>query len=314
VTDRTVASHPATGPRSFLGLVGRGAAMGAADVVPGVSGGTIALLTGIYDRLIGNIGIGSRSLGRLVRADIRGAIHQLGRVEWSFLIPLGIGLLAAVVLLAGVIEEALIEHPEPMAGLFLGLVAASVLITGRDVKWTPGRLTTAGLVGLALFVALGWQGAPVADPEAPALFGAGAVAICAMVLPGISGSFLLLMMGMYATLIDIIDDRLLADAAVFGTGAVFGLACFSTLLARLLARYPHQVLAVMVGLLLGSTRVLWPWPHGVGVVSRQPNEAVSGTGLGWPDAAGGLVSPTILAVAAIAMVLIIGRLARGSDR
>jgi len=288
--------------------------MGAADVVPGVSGGTVALLTGIYDRLIGNIGIGSRSLGRLVRADLRGTIHQLGRVEWGFLIPLGIGLLAAVLLLAGVIEETLIEHPEPMAGLFLGLVAASVLITGRDVEWTAGRLAAAGLVGLALFVALGWQGAPVADPKAPALFGAGAVAICAMVLPGISGSFLLLMMGMYASLIDIIDDRLLADAAIFGAGAVFGLACFSTLLARLLADRPHEVLAVMVGLLLGSTRVLWPWPHGVGVVSHHTDEAVSGTGLGWPDAAGGLVAPIVLAVTAMALVLIIDRLARDSSR
>ena len=283
-------------------------------MVPGVSGGTVALLTGIYDRLIGNIGIGSRSLGRLVRADLRGTISQLGRVEWGFLVPLGVGLLAAVFLLAGVIEETLIEHPEPMAGLFLGLVAASVLITGRDVEWAPGRLAAAGLVGLALFVALGWQGAPVADPEAPALFGAGAVAICAMVLPGISGSFLLLMMGMYASLIDIIDNRLLADAAIFGAGAVFGLACFSTLLARLLADRPHEVLAVMVGLLLGSTRVLWPWPHGVGVVSHHPDEAVSGTGLGWPDAAGGLVAPIVLAVTAMALVLIIDRLARDSSR
>ena len=283
-------------------------------MVPGVSGGTVALLTGIYDRLIGNIGIGSRSLGRLVRADLRGTISQLGRVEWGFLVPLGVGLLAAVFLLAGVIEETLIEHPEPMAGLFLGLVAASVLITGRDVEWTAGRLAAAGLVGLALFVALGWQGAPVADPEAPALFGAGAVAICAMVLPGISGSFLLLMMGMYASLIEIIDDRLLIDAAVFGAGAVFGLACFSTLLARLLADRPHEVLAVMVGLLLGSTRVLWPWPHGVGVVSHHTDEAISGSGLGWPDAVGGLVSPIVLAVTAMAMVLVISRLAGDSDR
>ena len=283
-------------------------------MVPGVSGGTVALLTGIYDRLIGNIGIGSHSLGRLVRADLRGTISQLGRVEWGFLVPLGVGLLAAVFLLAGVIEETLIEHPEPMAGLFLGLVAASVLITGRDVEWTAGRLAAAGLVGLALFVALGWQGAPVADPEAPALFGAGAVAICAMVLPGISGSFLLLMMGMYASLIEIIDDRLLIDAAVFGAGAVFGLACFSTLLARLLADRPHEVLAVMVGLLLGSTRVLWPWPHGVGVVSHHTDEAISGSGLGWPDAVGGLVSPIVLAVTAMAMVLVISRLAGASDR
>ena len=154
----------------------------------------------------------------------------------------------------------------------------------------------------------------MADPEAPVLFGAGAVAICAMVLPGVSGSFLLLMMGMYATLIDIVDDRLLTDAAVFGAGAVFGLACCSTLLTRLLADRPHEVLAVMVGLLLGSTRVLWPWPNGVGVVSQHTDKAISGTGLGWPDATSGLVSPTVLAVAAMTLVLVIDRLVQSSDR
>ncbi len=302
--------HRRAGWHQTLGLVGRGVAMGAADVVPGVSGGTIALLTGIYDRLIGSVHDGARVLGRLVRGDLRGAVRQLVRVDWGFLVPLLIGLLGAVVLLAGVIEDALVDHPEPMAGLFLGLVATSVVVTRRGVAWTGGRLVTAGIVGVALFVALGWQGAPVADPSALALFAAGAVAICAMVLPGISGSFLLLMLGMYATVIDIIDERLLADAAVFGLGAILGLACFSTLLARLLAERSDDVLAVLVGLLLGSIRVLWPWPHGVGVVSRHADHVVGGTGLGWPDTTGGLVAPTVLAVVAVVVVLGVERLTR----
>ena len=165
------------GLREAMGMVGRGAAMGAADVVPGVSGGTIALLTGIYDRLIGSLGDGARGLGRLVRGDLRGAVLQLRRLNWTFIIPLLVGLLGAVALLAGVVEGALIDHPEPMAGLFLGLVTASVMVAQREVAWTVWRLVVTGIVGLTLFVALGWQGPPVTDPSALALFASGAVAI-----------------------------------------------------------------------------------------------------------------------------------------
>ena len=300
----------APGLRKAMGMVGRGAAMGAADVVPGVSGGTVALLTGIYDRLISSVGDGARGLGLLVRGDLRRAVRQLRQLDWTFIIPLLVGLLSAVVLLAGVIEGALIDYPEPMAGLFLGLVAASVMVAQRDVAWTVGRLVATGIVGLTLFVVLGWQGPPVSDPSALALFASGAVAICAMVLPGISGSFLLLMLDMYATVIDIVDDRMLTDALIFGAGAVLGLSCFSTVLSRLLDERADDVLAVMVGLLLGSARVLWPWPHGVGVVSRHADDAVGGASLGWPDTAGGLVLPALLAGLAVVVVLIVERLAR----
>ena len=103
---------------------------------------------------------------------------------------------------------------------------------------------------------------------------------------------------------------MVADAAVFGAGAIVGLACFSTLLARLLARWHDDVLAVMVGLLVGSLRVLWPWPHGVGVIGRHAEEAVAGTALGWPEAADGLVGPTLLATLSLVVVLAVDRLAR----
>jgi len=137
------------------------------------------------------------------------------------------------------------------------------------------------------------------------------VAICAMVLPGISGSFILLMVGMYGTMIQVVDDRMVVDAATFGAGALIGLACFSALLARLLARRHDDVMAVMVGLLMGSLRVLWPWPHGVGVVSRHAEEVVNGATLSWPEATDGLAGPALLAALALAVVLLVDRLARG---
>ncbi len=307
---------PATAGRRAgpLGVAVRGACMGAADVVPGVSGGTIALLTGVYDRLIDAAHAGARVLGRLVRGDLRGVAAGIRTFPWSFAVSLLVGMLVAVGLLAGVIEDALVDHPESMAGLFLGLVVASVLVARRDVAWTGRRLATASVVAVALFVALGWQGAPVQDPSPVALFAGGAVAVCAMVLPGISGSFLLLMLGLYAAAIEVVDDRILGDAAVLAAGALVGLACFASLLARLLAARPDDVMAAMVGLLAGSLRVLWPWPHGVGVVSRHADEAVSGTGLGWPDTAGGLVAPTLLALLAVLVVLGVERLAGSGSR
>lgn len=293
-----------------LGIVARGACMGAADVVPGVSGGTVALLTGIYDRLIEAAHAGSRTLGCVVRGNLSGALAQIRGFPWSFTVPLLAGLLASVGLLAGVINDSLIDHPEPMAGLFLGLVVASVLVARQDVSWNPFRLAVALIVGTVLFVALGWQGEPLHHPSPAILFVSGAAAVCAMVLPGISGSFLLLMMGMYASVIEIVDERLLADAAVLAAGAIVGLACFSSLLARLLERRPDTVMAIMVGLLLGSLRVLWPWPHGVGIVSHHNEEAVSGTQLGWPETSRDLLAPSLLAVIAVVVVLCIARLSR----
>ena len=289
----------------------RGALMGAADVVPGVSGGTVALLLGIYDRLMQAIYTGARALGRLVRCDLRGTARRLSEVPWGFVLPLLAGLLTAVALLAGLIDEALVDHPESMAGLFTGLVFAAILITRRDVVWTGSRTTTAILVGAVLFAVLGLKGTPVADPSPVALFVSGAVAICAMVLPGISGSFILLMVGMYGTMIQVVDDRMVVDAATFGAGALIGLACFSALLARLLARRHDDVMAVMVGLLMGSLRVLWPWPHGVGVVSRHAEEVVNGATLSWPEGTDGLAGPALLAALALAVVLLVDRLARG---
>lgn len=283
--------------------------MGAADVVPGVSGGTVALLLGIYARLIDTVRAAAGVLGTLLRGRWREAWAQLRSFDWWFAVPLVMGILVAVVALASVIDELLTDEPEAMAGLFFGLVAASVVVAWKMVENPSARLAlTALAVGGLFFWLLGFQSGPVADPTVLALFGSGIVAVCAMLLPGISGAFILLMLGVYPAAIAAVDDRGWADLAALVMGAVVGLALFSNLIGRVLHRWPDPTLAVMVGLLLGSLRVLWPWPAGVGVISRHADETIDGTGLAWAPTAD-LWLPALLAVAA-ALVFVLSRLAR----
>ena len=282
----------------------RGVAMGTADVIPGVSGGTVALLLGIYEQLVDTIRDGSIALGRMSRGEVREGFGDLRRLDWWFLAPLVAGMLATITALAGVIQALLENYPEELAGLFLGLVAASLVVAARmPVAWSSLQVGSATLAAVVLFVVLGFSGGPVADPSPMALFGAGAVAVCAWILPGISGAFLLLMLGMYQGVLDAVDDGIFGDLAMVAAGAVVGLALFSMILGRLLERHRDTVLAVLVGLMAGSLRVLWPWPNGVGVGSRHADKLVSGTGMAWPTA-GDLWPP--LGLAGVAFVVGLG--------
>ena len=285
----------------------RGVVMGAADIVPGVSGGTVALLLGIYTRLIDAIRAAVGVIGALVRGELQNTKARLRSFDWGFAVPLVVGIGAAVAALSSVINDLLTDEPEAMAGLFFGLVGASVVVAWRLLE-RPG--VGLGLVAIAVgglfFWLLGLQSGPVADPSALALFGSGVLAVCALLLPGISGSFILLMLGVYPAVIGAVDDRTWGDLAAVGAGAVVGLALFSNVIGRVLYRWHDPTLAVMVGLLLGSLRVLWPWPAGVGVISRHSEDTVDGTSLGWVPA-GDLWLPIVLAVAAAALVLILAR-------
>jgi putative membrane protein len=254
----------------------RGFAMGTADIVPGVSGGTVALVAGIYERLIANIHHGATALKHVLRRDVTGVRASLRAVEWVWLLTLLAGVLSAVALLSSALETLLNDHPVRMAGLFAGLVLGAVVVAWRLVR----RINAEGLAimfatGIALFVLLGLRtDTEVADDAVKAVtqswwvfFLVGAIAICAMILPGISGSFLLVMMGMYTEVLGAVNDRDLPTLAVFALGCVVGLALFSSVLTWLLTHHHDRVVAVMIGLMLGSLRVLWPWPGGTGTTT-----------------------------------------------
>ena len=289
-------------PANFL----RGAAMGSADIVPGVSGGTVALVLAIYHRLIVAIRTGSSALGRMLRLDVRGARDLLRQVEWLFLLPLGAGILTAVLVLASTIEQQLEEHPVQMAGLFLGLVAeAAVVATGLLTRRSAREWGIIAASGAGFFVLLGFSDA-LADDVAGAIptwqfFVAGAIAICAMILPGVSGSFLLVAMGMYQPVLAAVTSRDYQVLAVFLLGCVVGLALFSQLLHWALSEHYDTVMALMIGLLVGSLRILWPWPDGGSSVE-----------LGAPDEAVGVTIG--LALLGFAVVLVVDRLAHKLER
>lgn len=284
--------------------VARGFLMGAADVVPGVSGGTVALVLGIYRRLVASIKAGSSGLGAIVRWRPSEITRHLGSVEWRLVVPLLIGIGLAILLLAGIIERQLHDRPIQMAALFLGLVAGSVVVAWRllTVRDLPRLAVVAG-VGLIVFWVLGLRGGTTADAVGqvgdPALwgfFGAGAVAIWAMILPGISGSFILVLLGMYGPTLSAVNDRDFGILVVFTLGAVIGLAFFSQLLHWLLTTHHDTVMAGLIGLMLGSIRVLWPWPGGV-----------ESTTLGAPDRL--VLVSVALALAAFFVVVVINEAA-----
>lgn len=288
--------------RGHLKHLGVGFLMGSADVVPGVSGGTVALVCGIYARLIDAIRDGARALGWILRGRLGEGIRGVRDVDWALLVPLLLGIATAVLSLASVIEHLLEDEPVKLGGLFMGLVAGSVVVA-RGLLKQPERshLVIVAVSAVVLFVGLGLRTETTAEAAevttAPlwAFAASGAVAICAMILPGISGSFLLVMLGMYGDVLGAVNDRSLLPVALFIAGCVVGLALFSRLLAWLLDHHHDRVVAAMIGLMLGSVRILWPWPAGTAT-----------TELGAPS--GDVIVPVALALGGFVFVLALGRL------
>lgn len=252
--------HPAVTVGANLA---RGALMGSFDVVPGVSGGTVALVVGIYERLIASIRAIVDVVLSVLRGDVPRAKARLAEVEWWLVIPLGIGILAAIVTLARVIEPLLEEdtgHPEEARAVFFGLIIGSLVVPWRrgggihDGRW----LLVLGGAAVA-FVLSGMPDTEIDDPALVAVFFSAMLAICAMILPGVSGSFILLAIGMYAPTIAAVNDRDVVYVLVFAAGAAIGLGGFSKLLNWLLTHRHDATMAVLLGLMLGSLRAVWPW-------------------------------------------------------
>ncbi len=276
--------------------------MGCADTVPGVSGGTVAFVCGIYERLIDAIRDGSRVLSNVLRGDRRAVVTGLRQIDFRLLVPLLAGILSAVALLASAIEHLLDDHPESMGGLFMGFVVGSVVVSWGMLKGRPDTriYLVAAAAAVATFLLLGLQETTTAeagDPTAPlwAYFASATIAICAMILPGISGSFLLVTMGMYDDVLGAVNERDIPALLLFALGCVVGLAIFSRVLAWLIDHHHDVVVSAMIGLMLGSVRLLWPWPLGV-----------SSSELGAPE--GTVVLPIVLAVVGFVVVVVIGHL------
>lgn len=276
--------------------------MGSADIVPGVSGGTVALVLGIYKRLISNVRQGASSLKLLVSGKFGDGFKALAAIDWLFIVPLGLGVVAAFALLRHPMQDVLVNHAEGTAAVFAGLVIASCLLVMRQITaW--GAQTVGALVGVAVlaFYFLGFQAGASSDPAIWMFALTGSIAICAMILPGISGSFIMLMMGMYAAVL----AGSIGELLVFLIGAVIGLALFSSLLNHLLMNYEQTVLGALLGLMIGSFRVLWPWPNGVGFISDEADEVVVGTGLEMPGLGDFLGGAGLAALAVIATLAIV---------
>lgn len=305
-----VVSRPAEALRRPSAVVaplvtfGVGFGMGTADLVPGFSGGTVALVSGIYQRLVANVRQGAHALSLAARGRPRAAFGAVGRIEWGFVGALLAGILTAVLTLAQLLESRLEAAPIAMSALFLGLVLGATVVARAELRAPSGRhLAIAVGVAAVTFVGLGFGAGSLNDPGLPVLFVAGAVAICAMILPGVSGSFLLLLLGVYTPVLAAVADRDLLTLAVFGAGCVVGLASFSTLLHWLLRHHHDVVLAALLGLLVGSARVLWPWPSTGGVGDAT---------LGAPT--GDVAIPVALAVGGALAVVVLGGLARRATR
>ena len=250
-----------------LGLLARGMAMGAADVVPGVSGGTIACITGIYTELIDSLqSCDHRALRHLVKYGLASTWHY---INGNFLLAVLTGILLSAFSLANLITWLLAQQPILVWSLFFGLILASCVHLLRQVSgWNPRRLALLAL-GIVAALAVSY----VRPNELPdtwwVLMLAGMVAICAMILPGISGGFLLLIMGLYSTVVGAISALNLGVLLPFAFGCVAGLLLFSHVLSWLLHKYRAATMAFLTGILIGSLNVIWPWKHTLeGMIDR----------------------------------------------
>lgn len=243
--------------QSKVSLFLKGAAMGAADIVPGVSGGTIAFITGIYEELINSIQ--SVSWKTLVTLKKEGVAVAWNSINGWFLLTLFSGILFSVFTLAKLISFLLVAYPEMLWSFFFGLVLASVWHISQQIKvW---RWINIIPVMLGVLVAWGASSATPAEVEATTLnlFLSGCLAICAMILPGISGSFILLLLGMYSVILNAVKSLDVAVLAIFAGGCVVGLLTIANLLAWAFRRFHDYTLLVLTGFMIGALDKVWPW-------------------------------------------------------
>jgi putative membrane protein len=226
-------------------------------VVPGVSGGTIAFITGIYEELVFSIkSIDLKALKYLFTGKWKSFWNK---INGSFLLAVFAGIFIAVISLAKVLEYLLENHPILIWSFFFGLILASSYVVSRKIeKWEyPKIVALVGGIGIAFYIT---SVTPTTTTDAPwFIFLSGSLAICAMILPGISGSFILLLLGKYAFALHAVNERIVLDLILLGAGAVVGIVLFANLLSWLLKKYHDLTIALLVGFMIGSLNKIWPW-------------------------------------------------------
>ncbi|KZY63762.1 hypothetical protein A3742_04590 [Oleiphilus sp. HI0071] len=250
----------------------RGMMMGAADIVPGVSGGTIAFVTGIYERLLEAISHFLPALLAFIRH--RSTKRFLAEADIVFVSTLLFGILSSVFLFASLISFALEAHPIQIWSFFSGLIIASAILIGFEIKaWPASRFIMLG-VGVVVAVLLGSSSLFSLPHTFTGAFLSGAIAICAMILPGISGSFLLLLIGTYSYIIGSIKNVDLAVLSVFALGCCLSLLFVARLISWMLERYKGMTLCFLLGLMLGSIDKVWPWKYTISYRLNSKGESV----------------------------------------
>lgn len=231
--------------------------MGAADVVPGVSGGTIAFISGIYEELITSIN--DINLGLLRKWKTVGFKAVWQEINGNFLLALFVGIFISLFSLATLVSWLLENQPVLLWSFFFGLVLASVFFVGKEIKkWNLGIIVAFILGALIAFFITTLPPNENID-SLPFLFLSGALAVCAMILPGISGAFILVLLGSYKTILDAVHGRDIKIIITVALGAVFGLLSFARLLKWMFTHYKNVTLAILTGFILGSLNKIWPW-------------------------------------------------------
>ena len=244
--------------KDYAGLASRGFAMGASDVVPGVSGGTMAFILGIYEELITSIRdlLSPTALKLVLKFEFKAALDVL---PWKFLMAVGVGILAAILTMARSLEWLLVNHPSLLWSFFFGLVMASIFTVTKRVKsWNIKTVSATASGAIIGWIIVGLV--PVETPNtARFLFLSGAIAICAMILPGISGAFILVLLGKYEFVLSAVNDGNFVVLFWVAAGAAVGIVSFAQFLGWLFKRYHDVTVATLIGLMIGSLRKIWPW-------------------------------------------------------
>lgn len=254
--------------RTFLCGLG----MGAADVVPGVSGGTIAYLTGIYDDLLNGIKAFDAAFFRDFLCGRWKA--AFGRIPWGFLLPLACGVGVSIFSLAKLTLYLLHAWPVALWAFFFGLILASMLLMMKGLALRPAHWLAMALGAAAAWLVTGAGQVSGMPHDLPYIFLSGFIALCAMILPGISGSFILVVLGQYAHILSAVAELRLGVLAVFAAGGVLGLMTFSRVLAACFARFPLGTNAALIGVMAGCLRTVWPW-HGEGLPALPPMDGMT---------------------------------------